>query len=274
MGYISKAIIPAAGLGTRMLPITKAVPKEMLPVGLKPMIQYAVEEALRGGIREVCIIINPKKRVIQEYFCENPEEIESLREIYRSLHLIFLDQLEPKGLADAVSLARDFVQDQPFALILPDNIFFSATPAIQQLIPIYQQWQRDVIGLIEISPSEAPNFGNCGRIDYRIVRDKLVEIEKVHDKGPGPFSLGPGLSALRCFPRAIYSPDYFYYIEQCRPHCLGELDDVPVLQRLVKEKGLLGYLLEGKGFDVGNYSGYMAANSYLMQNNMVRKNFL
>lgn len=247
------AVIPAAGLGTRMLPISKSIPKEMLPVGTKPMIQYSVEEAVAAGIKRICIIINERKAIIRDYF----------QGLSSSAELTFIYQPEPKGVADAMYLAKDFIGGQPFALLLPDNIFFTSVPAIAQVATCFEEYKKDITACVWVTRKSAPLFGNCGRIDYEVVRKSVLKITRLDDKRPGYFSMGWRMKMLREVPRRIFLPHVFEYIDRLRQGARGELDDVPVFQEMVSKGLVLGCILEGKAFDLGNPNGYRAANSYM-----------
>lgn len=264
------AIIPAAGLGTRMLPITKSIPKEMLPIGTKPMIQYSVEEAIAVGIRRICIIINDKKSIIKDYFLgaadghlKGDPRVEALNGLRSAAELTFIYQPEPKGVADAMYLAKDFVGDQPFALMLPDNIFFSSVPAIAQVATCFEEYKKDITACIWVTRRSAPLFGNCGRIDYEVVGKSVLKILRLDDKKSGYFPMGWRMKVAREVPRRIFLPHIFEYIDRLRQDIRGELDDVPVFQEMVSKGLVLGCILEGRAFDAGNPNGYRAANSYV-----------
>lgn len=267
---IGCAVIPAAGLGTRMLPITKSIPKEMLPVGTKPMIQYSVEEAITAGIKRICIIINEKKTVIRDYFLgkvdgylKGAPQIENLNSLATSVELDFIYQSEPKGVADAINQAKAFVGEDPFALLLPDNIFFSSVPATAQLQAAFNKYGKDITACIRVTHVNAHLFGNCGRIDYKPIEEGIFKITKLWDKRKGLFSMDGRDLVIREVPRRIFLPHIFEYIERLRKNTKAELDDVPVFQTMIEEGKVLGLLLEGEAFDLGNPNGYRAANSYL-----------
>lgn len=267
MKLIRKAVIPAAGLGTRMLPTTKVIPKEMLNVGRKPMIQYSVEEAVAAGIREICIVINKSKTLIQEYFSETEAKLRSFREIRNldklvsSCKIVFIHQPEPTGLAEAIMRSKDFVGTEPFATMLPDYIYLSREPAIAQLFPAYERCGKNVVGLMKIKREEAYRFGNCGIIRYRQIKGKVFEITKL--KGRAPPSSGIGKQMVRSSPRYIFNPEVFDYIAQLKPSIRGEFDDVPIIRKLIENNELVGRILKGRIYDVGNFDGYLAANRYL-----------
>jgi len=258
MQLVKKAIIPAAGLGTRMLSLTKGTPKEMLIIGSKPMIQHTVEMSLDSGIKEICVIINEKKTVIRDFLMKYWKEYLS-----HKCKLTFLYQSQPKGLADAVYLAKEFVGDEPFVLSMPDAILFSKTPTILQLSCAFAKYNQNVMGVIYVGSEEANLFGNVGVLDITYLEKNIFRVNKLSEKGPGTLKIDPGQTVAKSFGVGIYLPHYFHYIDAIRPQVRGELDDVPLLQRLTQDKNLLGVLLEGKGFDVGNVDGYYAANNYL-----------
>jgi len=222
------------------------------------MIQHAVEMNLNSGIKEICLIINEKKTVIRDFLMKKWEEYLSYK-----CKFTFLCQSQPKGLADAVYLAKEFVGDEPFALCMPDAILFSKTPTVLQLTHAFLKYNQNVIGVIYINAEEANLFGNAGVLDITYLEKDIFRVNRVSDKGPGTLKIDPGQPVARSFGVGIYLSHYFDYIDAVRPAVRGELDDVPVLQKIIQDKNLLGVLLEGKGFDVGNLDGYYAANNYL-----------
>lgn len=221
--------------------------KELLPVAGKPMIDYSVQEALQAGVKEILVVLNPAKREIQRYLLG-----EGSNAVFT-----FVYQPEPCGLADALHRCMDHTGDQPFAVLLPDTVFSSDTPAIAQLGQVFEEYGSSLIGCIRVSKEKAPLFGNCGRIEeYRRVSDRVIEVARLQDKEPGEFSTLGEHEVLRTFARYIYLPDVFDYIVRFRDATPGELDDVPVLQQMVRQKKLLSVLLEGEGYDLGNPRGY------------------
>ena len=273
---IKKAVIPAAGLGTRMLPISKTIPKEMLPVGQKPMIQYAVEEAINYGIETVIIIINSEKELIKKHFSGkarkeslSEKEVQGIKTILSKAELIFLYQNQPMGLADAISLSRETIKNEPFALLLPDNIFFSDTSPLHSLAEVFNKYKKDVCALTKIYPEEFKLFGNCGKVELEKIGCQVYSIKEIKNKEKGVFVSESSAPIIRGFARHILFPHFFEYIEKIRSDSNGELDDVPVFQLLLKEKGMIGCLLDGKGCDAGNPLGYQAANE-LIQANVIK----
>ena len=270
---IKKAVIPAAGLGTRMLPVSKTVPKEMLLVGQKAMIQYAVEEAVNYGLETVIIIINSEKELIKRHFLGkaskksfSEKEDQGIKAILSKVELIFLYQNQPKGLADAISLSRETIKNEPFALLLPDNIFFSDTSSLYTLAEVFTEYRKDVGALTTICRDQFKLFGNAGKVELKKIDERVYSIKEIKDKERGVFESNLHSPLIRGFARHILFPHFFDYIERIRSDSNGELDDIPVFQLLLKEKGLLGCLLDGKGYDAGNPSGYQAANIFAQTN--------
>tara|TARA_B100000315_G_scaffold75344_1_gene68945 strand:- start:882 stop:1718 length:837 start_codon:yes stop_codon:yes gene_type:complete len=270
---IKKAVIPAAGLGTRMFPVSKTVPKEMLCIGQKPMIQHAVEEAAAYGIETVVIIINSEKEIIKRHFLGGPlkeyasdRANEELKVILSKVELVFLYQNQPKGLADAISLSRETIKNEPFALLLPDNIFFSDTSSLYTLAEVFTEYRKDVGALTTICRDQFKLFGNAGKVELKKIDERVYSIKEIKDKERGVFESNLHSPIIRGFARHILFPHFFDYIERIRSDSNGELDDIPVFQLLLKEKGLLGCLLDGKGYDAGNPSGYQAANIFAQTN--------
>ena len=270
---IKKAVIPAAGLGTRMLPISKTIPKEMLPVGQKPMIQYAVEEAVNYGIETVIIIINSGKELIKKHFlgklCKenlSENEAQGIKTILSKTELIFLYQNQPMGVADAISLSREIIKDEPFALLLPDNILLPDVSPLYLLSEAFNKYKKDVGALTKIYPVEFKLFGNCGKVELKKIDGRIYSIKEIKDKERGVFVSKSNDLIIRGFARHILFSHFFDYIEKIRSDPNRELDDVPVFQLLLKEKGMIGCLLDGKGYDTGNPLGYQAANEFIQAN--------
>ncbi len=261
MKEVKRAVIPAAGQGTRMQPVSLVLPKELLPVGMRPMIQFALEEAIEAGLHQVAIVINRKKELIRDYFdrlgkCDP----------FNTVSIHYLYQEEAAGLADAVDQCRDWLQGEPFGLLLPDNVPGSPDYRFSSMIELYERRQgterRDVLGVIELGSAQSGFYGNSGRIDCRIVRPRVVEIERLHDKGKGTLQVAPGERILRTCGRYVFHHDFFHYLDMIRPGIEGEFDEVPVCQEIIRDRGALGYLIPTPLFDVGNPRGYLAANAY------------
>lgn len=257
---VLKAVIPAAGRGTRLLPLTRVLPKEMLPLGARPMIDHCILEALASGIRELCVVVNPTNQITRRHV---EALVEEQRHLFSGCLLTTVDQPEPLGLADAIYRAKDFVRGQPFAVLLPDNILIGERPAMGQLMAAFQEHHRDMVGMIRVTRTKAWTFSHCGLISCRRTRRGIRRLTGLSPKLPGPLDLGNRRQALKGFPRYIYHPHVFEYIDGTRGMSDGELDDVPVLQAMIGDGALFGTLLNGTGFDAGNLDGYWAANFYL-----------
>jgi UTP--glucose-1-phosphate uridylyltransferase len=270
-----KAVIPAAGLGTRMRHLNAGLPKEMMKVGGKPAIRHVVEEAYLSGIRHIAVIVNPQKDLIIRYFSEEPGAPEAegrggdlMERIRKDVRFTFPVQSRPAGAADAVCRARDFVGDGPFALLYPDNIIFTGTnmPAIGQLMDAAEAAcdGAAVCGLHRIGPSEAARFGHCGGVSLGRVKNGLWPVVAVQDKGKGHFQLPPSGRGVRMFPRHILPPAFFERVEkEAGRRGEGEIDDVPIFQAMCGEGLLYGKFVSGKLYDVGNEHGYADANRHL-----------
>jgi len=266
---VRKAIIPAAGLGTRVRAITGDLPKELLTVAAKPLIVHAIEGLAASGVRQIAVVISPAKESIRQFLLGNPPEFLAplldahFRVIFKACKFSFFVQPEPTGLADAVSLCREFVGNEPFALIMPDNILLDGLPVVSQMIPFFSSEGRNILGAISLKVEEASRFGNVGILETEIIPGRSPRFRKVShfsDKTGDPLSIPPGAKLLKNFAGSIFLPHFFDYIEQCRPHAQDELDDVPVIQAILRDQGLNVVVLEGNGFDVGNPAGYWAAN--------------
>ena len=266
---VTKGIIPAAGLGTRVRAIAGDLPKELLTVAAKPLIVHAIEGLAASGIRQIGVVISPAKESIRQFLLGEspaflaPQLDAHLRVLLRACKFSFFIQPSPLGVADAVSLCRDFIEDEPFALVMPDNILLDGLPVVSQMIPFFSREPRDMLGALRLEAEQASRFGNVGILETEAVSDeskKIVSVSRFSDKNSSPLHIPAGESALKNFGGSIFLPHFFDYIEKLRPHIEGELDDVPVVQAIIKEKGLLAVALEGSGFDVGNSAGYWAAN--------------
>jgi len=260
---LTKAIIPVAGLGTRMEFLTQGLPKEMLPIGGRPMISYAIQEVLLSGLEEVYIIINSRKDTLRRYL----ESEEVKRDIQRGhaqhippLRLTFIDQPTSAGSGDAIYRTRELIGDESFALMMPDFIFFGDTPAFGQLIPLYERFRRDVVGLLLLRREETAGFGNVGIVQGGESEPGIVSVRSLSGKVPGTLIIKEDEHILKAVPRWILGPHFFSYLEKTKGK--GEWDDTPALQLLCKEREVRGTVLESRGFDVGNPVGYEAAEAF------------
>jgi UTP--glucose-1-phosphate uridylyltransferase len=259
----SYLIIPAAGLGTRMRAINPNVPKEMLPIGYKPVIQYAVEEGISAGIKNIVIIINRQKEIIRKYFEDRrlrqemfPHAIKELEQITEKSSITFLYQKEPLGESDAIGLAKDIVGNHSVAIIYPDNIYFPAPGVLNILKTVFKQYRMDVIALMEVTDKNAHGISNSGRVDLTYLKDTIYRIERFYSKGEGYFAIR-FKGELRACGISISGPHIFEYIERLRDTIKEkEFTDFPVRTLILKERGLIGCHLPGTVFDIGNPKGY------------------
>lgn len=263
-------VIPAAGLGTRMRAVNPDLPKEMLPVGNKPAIQYTVEEGLSAGIKDILIIINREKEIIRKYFEDRefrgkifPLAVDNMEVINRECSIAFLYQKEPLGESDAIGLASDIVGSRHLAIIYPDNIYLPAPGALKILKTVYGRYRTDVVALMEVTEVNAQGIGNSGRVDLRPLEHDIFHIERFHPKGQGHFV--PRFEGeLRTCGIAISGPHIFEYIDRARDTIKeGEFTDLPVRTLMLKEKGLLGCRLPGAVIDIGNPIGYKLSLEYI-----------
>lgn len=263
-------IIPSAGLGKRMKDVNPNFPKEMLPVGHKPAIQYAAEEGVSAGIKDIVIIINKQKEIIRRYFEDRrfrqdlfPLAIEEMDEIDRKCSITFLYQKEPLGESDAIGLARDNVGNSSVSIIYPDNIYFPEPGALKILKDVFKRYRTDVNALMEVTEKNAIGISNSGKVDLTLLEDDIFRIERFHPKGEGHFHLS-FKGELRTCGIAISGPHIFEYIERARERVKeGEFTDLQVRSLMLEERGLLGCRLPGVVFDIGNPKGYELCRAYI-----------
>ncbi|HEU4384335.1 MAG TPA: UTP--glucose-1-phosphate uridylyltransferase GalU [Anaeromyxobacteraceae bacterium] len=264
MTTIRKAVIPAAGLGTRFLPATKAVPKELLPIVDTPTVQYIVAEAVAAGVRDVILVCARGKDSIVDHF-DIAGELEAhlekagkvglrdqMRAIAKMANVVTVRQQEPLGLGHAVLCARDVVGDEPFVVMLGDDVIDAAVPAARQLADCFQRHGLGTVALMEVPPEDTAMYGiAAGRaLDARTVRiETLVEKPK---KDPP--------SNLAVIGRYVLPPRVFAILEGLPPGAGGEIQLTDALAVLAREQGLLGYRFEGQRYDAGDRLGYLKAN--------------
>lgn len=261
---IKKAVFPAAGLGTRFLPATKAQPKEMLPLIDKPLIQYGIEEVVKSGIESVIIVTSKGKNSIEDYFDYNREleifleekgNFEALREVQRISNLIkifYVRQKIPMGLGHAVLMAKEIVKDEPFAVVLADDVIDSEVPCIKQLINIYERFQSTVLALERVPVEETKSYGI---IKGKQISERLFEIEDMVEK-PDPSSAPSNIAIIG---RYILTPKIFDTIERTPPGAKGEIQLTDAIRALLPEEKVYGYLFEGKRYDAGDKFGFIKA---------------
>jgi UTP--glucose-1-phosphate uridylyltransferase len=261
---IRKVIIPAAGLGTRFLPATKAQPKEMLPIVDKPTIQYIIEEAVAAGIEDIIIITGRNKQSIEDHFDKNIElemslqekgEMELLKIVEKSTNLAnihFVRQKEPKGLGHAVLVAKNFIGDEPFAVMLGDDVVVSKEPCIKQLMNAYDIYGRSILGVQTVAPSEVSKYGIA---DVTMVEGQIAKVKGLVEKP----SIDVAPSNLAILGRYIITPRIFHYLETQTPGAGGEIQLTDALMKLSKEEDMYTYDFKGKRYDVGNKLGFISA---------------
>jgi UTP--glucose-1-phosphate uridylyltransferase len=265
-----KAVIPAAGLGTRFLPITKAQPKEMLPVYNKPTIQYVVEEIVQSGIDDILIITGKNKRAIEDHFDRSPElemslknneKEEFLKEMEKisSVDIHFIRQKEQKGLGDAVYTAKKYVGDEPFAVLLGDTITQDKIPCTRQLLDVFERFKTPVIA-VEKVPLE--KISSYGVVEVKEIVEDLLVIQDLVEK-PDP---GKAPSEYGIIGRYILTPEIFDCIKTTAPDSSGEIQLTNALRLLNKIKLMYGYEFSGKRYDIGNMMDWIKSTVELALN--------
>ncbi|GAB6256328.1 UTP--glucose-1-phosphate uridylyltransferase GalU [Peribacillus sp. N1] len=262
MKKVRKAIIPAAGLGTRFLPATKAMPKEMLPIVDKPTIQYIVEEAVASGIEDIIIVTGKGKRALEDHFDFAPEleqilkekgKFELLDKVQYSNSLAnihYIRQKEAKGLGHAVWCARKFIGDEPFAVLLGDDIVQSDTPCLKQLINQYEETKNSIIGVQTVANEETNRYGI---VDPSFQDGRLYQVENFVEKPP----LGTAPSNLAIMGRYILTPEIFGFLDKQEAGAGGEIQLTDAIQKLNQMQQVFAYNFEGKRYDVGEKLGFI-----------------
>ncbi|WP_214777986.1 UTP--glucose-1-phosphate uridylyltransferase GalU [Exiguobacterium sp. s22] len=262
MTRVRKAIIPAAGLGTRFLPATKAMPKEMLPIVNKPTIQFIVEEAVASGIEDIIIVTGKNKRAIEDHFDraleleQNLESkgktrlLESVRHSSNLANIHYIRQQEPKGLGHAIWCARKFIGDEPFAVLLGDDIIESDVPATKQLIDQYDAHERSIIGVQRV-PYEMTN--RYGIIDPLAVEGKLIPVKTFVEKPP----VDEAPSNFAILGRYILKPDVFEALSGQEAGAGGEIQLTDAIARLNEAQTVFAYEFDGRRYDVGEPIGFV-----------------
>jgi UTP--glucose-1-phosphate uridylyltransferase len=259
---IRKAIIPAAGLGTRFLPATKAMPKEMLPIIDKPTIQYIVEEAIASGIEDIIIVTGKGKRAIEDHF-DHAFELEQnllekgkydlLEKVQASSNMAnihYIRQKEPKGLGHAIWCARNFVGDEPFAVLLGDDIVQAGTPCLRQLMDEYERTFSSVIGVMEVKEDETHRYGIIDPIEQT---GRRYQVRQFVEK-PAP---GSAPSNLAIMGRYILTPEIFLFLEKQQAGAGGEIQLTDAIGSLNEIQRVFAYRFEGKRYDVGETLGFV-----------------
>lgn len=267
------AVIPAAGMGTRMLPLTRAVPKELLPIGNLPMLHYAICEALSAGVTDVFVIINKERKPAIEHFYQRiGQESDGTTlpfgitmPMLQQSNLVFLHQPRALGIVDAVAKSKKYIGQAPFFLLMPDNILWGEQSACSQLQVAFREYGLSVLGLVEVTPATAPLFSNSGHVTLKEIREDVFYVIALQDKSRESFQLAGQQTVLRSCGRTILTAEFFDLAQRFSQDELSRKDEVPILQALEQGKRLLGKRLHGDLFDCGNWRGYWAANKFWMQ---------
>jgi len=266
---VRKAVFPAAGLGTRFLPATKAQPKEMLPLVDKPLIQYGVEEAIRSGIQNILIITGRGKSAIEDHFDvsfeleqalekrNKRELLATVREISDMVDIAYIRQKEALGLGHAVLRARDMVGSEPFAVVLSDDVIEAEVPCLRQLLDVYELFGASVIALMEVPAEEVSAYGivDAEPVHHNGCGDRLYRIHNLIEK-PRP-SEAP--SRLAIIGRYVLTPEIFPSLEAIEPGSLGEIQLTDGLRHLLGSRPIYGYRFEGRRYDAGDKLGFLKA---------------
>lgn len=267
MKNIRKVVIPVAGWGTRSLPASKNIPKEMLPIYNKPVIQYVVEEAIHSGIEDVIFVTNRDKSVIEDHFDYNLQlenvleragkldKLKMVREVAEMVNIMSVRQKKQLGLGHAVLCAKELVRDEPFAVMVGDDLMFGGVPGVKQLIDVAMNENLPVIGVMEVPADKVSRYGIIDGHEiapgvYRI--DNMVE-KPERDKAP---------SRLAIVGRYVLTPDVFEHLQKVTPGHGGEIQLTDALHSLASTRGMLAVKMSGIRFDAGDWAEYLTANIY------------
>ena len=277
---VKKAIIPAAGLGTRFLPATKAQPKEMLPIVDKPTIQYIIEEAVASGIEEILIITGRNKKCIEDHFDKSveleleleksgkEELLELVRDISDMVDIHYIRQKEPKGLGNAIYCAKTFVGNEPFAVMLGDDLVDSEVPCLKQLIDCYSEYQTNILGVQKVKKEDVSKYGI---VDGIFIEDRVYKVKDLVEKPV--FEEAP--SDIAILGRYIITPQIFDILKNTTPGKGGEIQLTDALKKLREEEAIYAYNFEGQRYDVGDKLGFLQANiEFALKKPELRDNFI
>lgn len=280
MKRIKKAIIPAAGLGTRFLPATKAQPKEMLPIVDKPTIQYIVEEAVASGIEDIIIVTGRTKKAIEDHFDKSVElemELEkknnkALLEIARSVsqiaNIYYIRQKEPKGLGHAVLTAKTFIGNEPFAVLLGDDVIDAEKPALKQMMEVYETYQSSILGVQTV---ERKDVNKYGIVDGKQLENRVYSVRDMVEKP----SLDCAPSNVAVLGRYIIEPEIFDFLEKQEVGAGGEIQLTDALKKMAQVQPVYAYDFIGRRYDVGNKMGFLQATvEFALKRPELRDEFL
>jgi UTP--glucose-1-phosphate uridylyltransferase len=267
MAKIRRALFPAAGLGTRFLPATKAQPKEMLPLVDKPIIQYAVEEAVHSGLENLVIITGRGKNAIEDHFDVSyelekileergkSEMLNLVRAVSEMVHIAYVRQKEALGLGHAIMVARDLMNDEPFAVLLGDDVIVSETPCIGQMTGIYDRYHTSIVAVMEVPESETGRYGIVKARPIPEGEERLFEVQDMIEKPPR----GTAPSNLAIIGRYILKPSIFKALEETGTGSGGEIQLTDGIRRLLGCERVLAYKFQGKRHDAGDKLGFLQA---------------
>ena len=278
---IRKAIIPAAGLGTRFLPATKAQPKEMLPIVDKPTLQYIIEECVESGIEEILIITGRNKKSIEDHFDRSVElemELEKsgkeemlkmVREISDMVNIHFIRQKEPRGLGHAILCAKTFVGNEPFAVLLGDDVVYNDNkPCLKQLIDCYEEYKTSVLGVQTVEPQDVNKYGIVGGLH---IEDRVYKVKNLIEKP----AVEEAPSNVAILGRYIITPKIFEILENTKPGKGNEIQLTDALLELIKHEAMYAYDFEGRRYDVGDKLGFLQATvEFALKREELREPFI
>lgn len=277
---VRKAIIPAAGLGTRFLPATKAQPKEMLPIVDKPTIQYIIEEAVASGIEEILIITGRNKKCIEDHFDKSVElemeleknHKEDLLELVRGISDIadihYIRQKEPKGLGHAILCAKAFVGNEPFAVLLGDDVVDSEVPCLKQLMDCYKEYKTSILGVQTVNEKDVNKYGI---VDGIHIEDRVYKVKKLVEKP----AVEEAPSNVAILGRYIITPQIFDVLANTEPGKGGEIQLTDALETLIENEAMYAYNFEGRRYDVGDKLGFLQATvEFALKKEELREPFI
>lgn len=266
MKKVRKAVIPAAGLGTRVLPATKSMPKEMLPIVDKPAIQYIVEEAVHSGIDEILIITNRGKGLMEDHFDRMPEleakllssgkhsVYDEIVEISQLANIYFIRQKETKGLGHAVNRARSFIGDEPFAVLYGDDVIIGKNPVCAQLCRAYEEYGKGVVGVKEVAPEAIKKYSS---LKVEPIRECVFSVTDMIEK---PATLKDAFSLYSILGRCVLPPAIFDILDETPPGAGGEIQLTDAMRTLARSQGMIAVDFDGTRYDMGNKLGVMQAS--------------
>ena len=277
---VRKAIIPAAGLGTRFLPATKAQPKEMLPIVDKPTIQYIIEEAVASGIEEILIITGRNKKCIEDHFDKSvelemeleknnkDEMLQMVRGISDMVDIHYIRQKEPKGLGHAILCARAFVGNEPFAVLLGDDVVDSEVPCLKQLMDCYKEYKTSILGVQTVAKEDVDKYVI---VDGIHIEDRVYKVKKLVEKP----SVEEAPSNVAILGRYIITPQIFDILKNTAPGKGGEIQLTDALQTLIESEAMYAYNFEGRRYDVGDKFGFLQATvEFALKREELREQFI